>query len=303
MRTMWSDKPEILRKAPAKINLFLSVLAKRPDGYHEIDTVFQSTSLYDTVRLCPQQTGILLFCSDSSLPSDSRNLAYRAASAYFAEAGNTGGVQIHLTKRIPSGAGLGGGSSDAPTTLFGATTPAHNPLPNAQLFQTSISLGSDVPFFLRGGTARATGIGELLSDAPPLQDCQILIVKGAQHTDTPNAYAALDACEALPPCDAQKMLSALSQNAFAVCQALYNQFAQIAPYAKPLCDRLCALGADGAALCGSGAAVFGIFTDSAAANAAKTVFSTEGYFTALCACCDREGNEMANATQTFPFLF
>lgn len=299
---MWSDKPEILREAPAKINLFLSILAKRPDGYHEIDTVFQSISLCDTIRLYPQQTGILLFCSDSALPSDNRNLAYRAASAYFTEAGNTGGVQIHLIKRIPSGAGLGGGSSDAAAVLLGLNALAKKPLSDAQLFKIAVSLGADVPFFLRGGTARANGIGEILSDAPPLQDCQILIVKGAQHADTSNAYAALDACETVSPRDAQQMLSALSQNPLVVSHALYNQFAQVSPYAKPLCDRLCALGAEGAALCGSGAAVFGIFTDPTAANAAKTVFATEGYFTALCVCCDRDGNEISKTTQEFSFL-
>ena len=183
--------------APAKINLFLDVTGRRRDGFHGLETIFQTIELHDTVGidLGPSEPGagqvdddITLACDDPSLPADRRNLAWRAAAAYLQQR-PIGRVAITLTKRIPHGAGLGGGSSDAAAVLRGLARLDSEP---PALDRLAAELGSDVPFFLIGGTAHATGRGEILTALPDLPGLPItVLMPDSASCPTPAVFAAL----------------------------------------------------------------------------------------------------------------
>jgi 4-diphosphocytidyl-2-C-methyl-D-erythritol kinase len=168
----------VAAQARAKVNLFLEVTGKRADGYHDIDSVFAEIDLADTLRArvpAPDEgaaDSITLICDDSSLPTDESNLVVRAAYAlreYCAEKGmRPKGLELRLEKRIPSGGGLGGGSSDAATTLRLADKLWECGLSETELHTLAETLGSDVPFFLRGGVCRCRGRGEIIEPLPPL---------------------------------------------------------------------------------------------------------------------------------------
>jgi 4-diphosphocytidyl-2-C-methyl-D-erythritol kinase len=148
--------------APAKVNLVLLVLGKRPDGYHEIFTLMQKINLYDVLYLEKTSKGVILTTDTSELACDETNLVYKAAK-YFLEALNQpAGVKIHLKKHIPIAAGLGGGSSDAATTLMGLNQLFDHPLPKEKLIEIGADIGSDVPFFFYAGAGIATGRGEIV---------------------------------------------------------------------------------------------------------------------------------------------
>ena len=149
-------------ESPAKVNLILKVLRRREDGYHDIASLMQKVSLADEMEFSPRREGIALACPGSHLPTGEGNLVVRAARALFAEAGFAGGVEITLRKRIPTAAGLGGGSSNAATTLTVLNSLFQFGFDRERLIRIGARLGADVPFFLYGSTAWAFGIGELL---------------------------------------------------------------------------------------------------------------------------------------------
>jgi 4-diphosphocytidyl-2-C-methyl-D-erythritol kinase len=176
--------------APAKINLSLRVLRRRPDGYHEISTRMAALELADTLTIESASTpGIQFSCSDASLPADGTNLAFKAALELERLAGRPLAAAIHLHKRIPHGAGLGGGSSDAATVLRGLNRLLRLGLTDAALLDAAAKLGSDVPFFLRGGWCECAGRGEIvhpLPGSPP--PWRILLLKPPFGVPTPWAY-------------------------------------------------------------------------------------------------------------------
>jgi len=172
---------EVELAAPAKINLYLQVTGRRPDGYHYLATLMQKISLYDRVILRPVPSGIQLHCPDSGLPEDEGNLAYRAARLFFqataARLDGSKGVEITLLKSIPVAAGLGGGSSDAAAVLRGMDRLYRTDCRAADLMELGVQLGADVPLFLVDWPAAwATGIGERLRPAAPLTGCLIVLV-------------------------------------------------------------------------------------------------------------------------------
>ncbi len=269
--------------AYAKVNLFLSVRERRADGYHELDTVFQSISLCDTLTLSRQGTGIVLACDDPTLPTGEKNLAYRAAQAFFAAYGQSFGVKIALQKRIPSQAGLGGGSADAAAVLLGLNQLCGEPFDRASLAALGATLGADVPFCVRGGAQHARGFGQELTPCAPLPDCSVLCVMGKEGISTGEAFAALDRDGLATEPSSTAMLEALTRGDYrSVCENLYNSFERVTPAAPTLVARLCALGADGARLSGSGAAVFALFSDAVAARAAQASLCADGYRADLC---------------------
>ncbi|MCX8109362.1 MAG: 4-(cytidine 5'-diphospho)-2-C-methyl-D-erythritol kinase [Verrucomicrobiae bacterium] len=146
--------------APCKINLVLNILGRRPDGYHELETVMYPVPLFDELDLEPANNGVELSCSDPVLPRGASNLVVRAAEAFFEHSNVKGGVRIRLVKKIPVAAGLGGGSSDAAQTLVGLNELFGRPLGADVLSELAAKLGSDVPYFLNPGPALATGRGE-----------------------------------------------------------------------------------------------------------------------------------------------
>lgn len=256
-----------VEKAYAKVNLTLAVGEKHLDGYHKVVSVMQRVSLHDTLTAEQTREGITLTCSDPALPSGEENLAHRAASLFFRETGIAGGAALTLEKRIPSQAGLGGGSSDAASVLLALRKLYAPALSDTELETMAAALGSDVPFFIRGGTQLATGRGEVLSPLPPLTDGWFVIVKPTESFSTPAMYRRLD--ELPPACTPP--LPPLQGGLPALAAGLFNRFEAAIPAGSAVWDikaRLAAYGALAALLSGSGSAVFGLFDTETAARAA-----------------------------------
>ena len=261
-----------VEKAYAKINLTLAVGEKRPDGYHEVVSVMQRVSLCDTLTAEQTREGITLTCSDPALPSGEENLAHRAASLFFRETGIAGGAALTLEKRIPSQAGLGGGSSDAASALLALRKLYAPALPDTELETMAAALGSDVPFFIRGGTQLATGRGEVLSPLPSLTDGWFVIVKPTESFSTPAMYRRLDEPGSVLVRNSRYMQDAVAaNNVHAVAAELHNSFERVVPKdssLRTIKDALRAQGALASLLSGSGSAVFGLFDTETAARAA-----------------------------------
>jgi len=186
-------------RAPAKINLSLSILGKRPDGFHEIESLIVALTLADTLTLeASADCGVAFSCSDASLPCDDSNLVVRAARRFFETAGLTPAVRIHLEKAIPHGAGLGGGSSDAATTLAGLNQLFGSPLTAEKIAGLAAEIGSDVPFFLAGGAAVCRGRGELVEPVPFPYQLPLLLIKPPFGVPTPWAYSRWKDSRELP---------------------------------------------------------------------------------------------------------
>ena len=176
-------------KAPAKINLFLKILKRRSDGYHEIESLMQKVALFDILHFSRQGEGVSLSCRSSKVPEDRENIVCRAADAFFSTTGITPGVHVVLEKNIPVAAGLGGGSSDAAAVLHGLNWLWAADLEPECLMDIGLYLGADVPFFLQDYSgAVATGIGECLQKAQPIKDYWILLVNPGFAVSTKWAY-------------------------------------------------------------------------------------------------------------------
>jgi 4-diphosphocytidyl-2-C-methyl-D-erythritol kinase len=178
-------------KAPAKINLFLEVINRRPDGYHNIETIFQTVSLFDEIEIKPLKEKLILECSDPSIPNDERNLALKAAIALKKFLKTDLGAKIVLKKNIPSGAGLGGGSSDAACVIKGLLKLWKKRVTIKKLVLLAGKLGADVPFFLFGGTAYASGIGEKLKIIKNAQRSWFVLVNPRISIATKGVYQNL----------------------------------------------------------------------------------------------------------------
>ena len=253
---------ELTLHAPAKVNLTLIVGARRDDGYHDVSTVMQTVGLYDTLMLTGG-SGLTMTCTDPDLPTDGSNLVLRAAALFCQELHlPVPDLHLHLQKRIPSQAGLGGGSSDAAAVLRAMRTLYAPEVSDAELERMAAALGSDVPFFIRGGTALATGRGERLTPLPRLADGWFVVVKPPEGFSTPAMYRRLDELPPQPP-QSDGMTAALGAGELrAVAAALCNSFERAVPPDSAVWvirEALRAQGALAAMLSGSGSAVFGLF--------------------------------------------
>jgi 4-diphosphocytidyl-2-C-methyl-D-erythritol kinase len=182
------------KPSPCKVNLLLNILGKRPDGFHELETVMQPVNLCDELTFERANSGIALTCSDPSLSTDGSNLVHRAAAAFFQRTQIDSGVRIHLQKNIPMAAGLGGGSGNAATTLLALNELFDTPMAKEQLHELAASLGSDIPFFLQPQPALATGRGEIIEPLPrfrALEGCAFLLVHPGFGIATAWAYKEL----------------------------------------------------------------------------------------------------------------
>lgn len=264
----------------AKLNLTLDVLGKRADGYHEMDMVMQSVSLFDEVYITISDTpGIKVDINRDDLPKDLHNIAGKAARAFLDYVNLSDvGVKVYIIKNIPDKAGLAGGSSDAAAVIRGMDALLGTGLTAGELYGICEKVGSDVPFCLYGGTARSGGRGEILSDLPPMPDCGIVIVKPEFSVSTPELFAALDGCEVTGRPDTVEMIRALERGDLtAVCAAFGNVFTGALPEAQSgtveaVKRDLLAAGALGAEMTGTGSAVFGVFeTERLAETAVKDI--------------------------------
>lgn len=261
--------------APAKINLGLEVLGRRPDGYHELRTIFQAVSISDRLLLRRGHTGIRVRCP--ALPAlGPDNLAHRAAELFFARSGVDGGVAIDLEKRIPVAGGLGGGSSDAAAVLLGCCRLFGVDPGEERLRAWAAELGSDVPFFIAGGAALGTGRGEIIRELPPWRaPGEVLIQIPPAGLSTAEVFRRLDAPRLTGGRRAFTILLALwrEQDPRRFGAALFNDLEgpafSLAPHLVGVKAALLESGACGAQLCGSGSSVAGLFESAAAADGAR----------------------------------
>ena len=271
----------LVEKAPAKINLQLSVGPRRADGYHELASVMQTVDVCDTLTVTAHTSGgMSLTCTNPTLSTGEDNLVYRAAALFFQRTGVAmDGVTIHLHKVIPMQAGLGGGSADAAAALRALRRLYAPALPDSELETMAADLGSDVPFCVRGGTALAAGRGEKLSPLPPLPLCWAVLVKPHEAYSTGAMYRRIDDSACYDPLDAAPMVSALAAGDLpGVCAAMTNTFEKVLPpdaATAALCSQLMAQGAMGAMLSGSGSAVFGLFASREGAAQVAAALQTE----------------------------
>lgn len=245
-------------EAYAKINLTLDITGRRPDGYHDIETIMQTVNLYDTVTVCKSEF-LTVECNDTELCGEN-NLAYIAAKRFFEATGINGGAQIIIDKNIPKAAGLGGGSSDAAAVLRALKRLYGVKLSKKELIDIAAKIGADVPFFVRGGTKLCKGIGEELSDAPKLPDCYIAIIKEGAKKSTGEIYKRFDSVGTDKRPDNEKMLELLRNGDLkGIASNLCNVFEKSVPECEKSKSLLLNFGAIGACLSGSGPTVFGIF--------------------------------------------
>jgi 4-diphosphocytidyl-2-C-methyl-D-erythritol kinase len=182
------------KHSSCKVNLLLNILGKRPDGFHELETVMHPVALHDDLSFERGGTNIQLSCNDPSLPTNSRNLVYAAAEKFLTAAGIKEGLRIHLEKRIPVSAGLGGGSGNAATALLALNELFGHPLKHEELVKLAAALGSDIPFFLQNRPALATGRGEIIAPLdffPALAGCWLVLIHPGFGVSTAWAYAEL----------------------------------------------------------------------------------------------------------------
>ena len=282
----------VKENAYAKINLYLDVIAKRDDGFHDVKTVMHTVSLADevTVSVKPSsKTDIRLYLSgNNKIPADSRNLAYRAAELFLSATMMSAEVSIKLNKQIPVAAGLAGGSADAAAVLRALNRVFKRPLTEKRLLSLAAELGSDVPFCLLGGTALCLGRGEKIERLDDKLRLQVLITVADEHVSTPSAYAALDglyndfSSERTDGAELyyDAVMTALKNGKMDNVK-LYNVFENaVFPCcsgAEMLKNKLYELGASQALMSGSGPSVFGIFENSEAAEVAKAEIEKLGF--------------------------
>ncbi len=254
--------------APAKINLFLRVTGKRSDGYHELETLMCKVGLFDTILIDGNVKGIRVSCDTKGIPEDQRNLAYQAADAFSAALRKKNGtalkgVSIVLEKKIPVGAGLGGGSSDAASVLMELNRIYHHPFSENDLMQIGLSIGADVPFFIFDGPALATGIGEKLRSFETCAFFTVLIVHPGFSISTAYVYKNLNLGLTKEKKNHSNFL--FSGKEFNVKRHLVNDLESVTipeyPVLSDIKKMLISLGAKGALMSGSGSAVFGLFAN------------------------------------------
>ena len=267
--------------SPAKINLRLEILSKRPDNYHEIKTIFHKISIFDKIGLekIPGNK-VKLTIDDPSIPTDNTNLAVKAANLIFSYADIKPGIKIDIKKKIPAGAGLGGGSSNAAITLKGLNTLLNLNISEQIITEFAVKLGADVPFFLTdASTAYATGIGEKIKSIETHNKLWFLVIFPGFTVSTAWAYNSINKYNLLTKHTKNNIISNYSLDINTVKSSLYNDFESVVnkrhteiPKIK---EQLIKTGAQGAMLSGSGSSVFGIFPDKASAKNASSNFKTD----------------------------
>lgn len=272
-------------KTAAKINLALDVTGKLPNGYHSIESVFQTVGLYDEVEVELKKGGIELSCdvpaefaSSDPIPCDEHNIAYKAARYFFEENPMDWSCRIHIKKGIPSQAGMGGGSTDAAAVLYclGRMT--------GKTVSKPEKLGADVPFFLTGGTAYVEGIGERITPISDYSGRILVIAKGKEGISTAEAYRNIDSLTAPSHPETQKLVEALKNDPDRAYRYFGNLFEQAVelPEAVEIKSDMLRYRAHAAVMTGSGSAVFGIFHDPAQAVRCVDKLREKGYFACTC---------------------
>ncbi|MEW6210074.1 MAG: 4-(cytidine 5'-diphospho)-2-C-methyl-D-erythritol kinase [Acidobacteriota bacterium] len=276
----------------AKINWTLDVLFKREDDYHEIRTIYQTISLHDRIRLTRTRGQIEILTDNPSAPSDESNLAYKAASLLRERTGARDGARIEIEKRIPVAAGLGGGSSNAASALLGLCKLWRVEISESDLVEIAAGLGSDVPFFLLGGTALGVGRGE---EVYPLEETRaenLLIANPGVKVSTADAYRKLSRLTRQKAARIIPLSLIAAKGIHELPLAARNDFEQIVSAAHPeiaqLRRRLLELGASSAVMSGSGATMVGVFDNTKSCERAQAALSLSGLWAERASAISRE---------------
>jgi len=287
-------------RANAKINLYLDVVGRRENGYHDLVSIMQTVSLCDlvTVDFYPSEsTRIVLSASgNSAMPTDCRNLAWRAAELYLREVGRQGEVRIFMEKHIPMAAGLAGGSSDAAAVLRALNHLCGSPLSTEALCALGARLGADIPFCIVGGGSLVTGIGDGLESVEPMPDCPLVVACMGEGVSTPWAYGKLDELHDNFAGDRPQtnthsvILNEMKEGRLSeACKHFFNLFEEVVPAEQPYVNRLKAEMVAGGAICsmmsGSGPSVFGVFANEDDAAAVCQTLRAMGASAFVCHPC------------------
>lgn len=268
---------ELTVHAPAKINLCLSVLGKRPDGYHEVEMVMQAVGLYDKIRVQLVENGISVACNAADVPGGEGNIAWRAARKMVELAGGRYGVAIDIYKNIPVAAGLGGGSSNAAAVIAACNRLFGLKLSREQLAEIGAGLGMDVPFFFYAPTALARGRGEILTELPPPPKFWVLLVNPGFEISTAWVYKNLN-FGLTKKVDCNKIAGLTIGQ---IAASLHNDLEAVTASAHPaigqMMQALCEAGALGARMSGSGPTVFGVFETENACRKASDSLGGRGW--------------------------
>ena len=270
-------------ESPAKINLFLHILGKRPDGYHELSTLMCCVTLYDMLSIDTGYKNISVSCTDPEIPTDEKNHAYRAADLFLKKLDKKDGVRIHINKKIPVGGGLGGGSSNAAAVLSGLNKLFGNPFTLSEIMKMGLEIGADVPFFLFKKPALATGIGDNLEECPVKIPYKVLIIYPGFGVSTKDVYNNLNL--RLTNCK-KKLKSSPFEREFdpeLLCNDLESVTASRHPEINEVKEALFKTGAKGALMSGSGSSVFGLFPDYDSAITANKALSINSKWRAFLA--------------------
>ncbi len=272
-------------RTAAKVNLALDVTGKLANGYHTIESVFQTVGLYDELTVELTDSGIELSCdvpkefaSSDPIPCDERNIAYKAAKMFFAENDMDCGCRIHIKKGIPSQAGMGGGSTDAAAVLYclGKLTGKSVGSPE--------KLGADVPFFLTGGTAYVEGIGEKITPISDYSGRILVIGKGREGVSTAEAYRSIDSLKAPQHPDAKKLAEKIKSAPDEAYKCFGNLFEEAVKLVEVDAIKSVMIGSKAlsAVMTGSGSAVFGLFASKSEAESCAEKLKGNGFFAAVC---------------------
>ncbi len=267
--------------SPAKINLLLEIISKRSDGYHNINTIFQKISLCDEITISViDNPGIIIKCNYPDIPTDSGNLVYKASEIILKKFGISEGLLIDIKKKIPVGAGLGGGSSNAAATLSGLNKIFGFNLPTSELIEMGKNLGADVPFFvLQSGTAKASGTGEELIPLKMSITTWFAVIFPGFGVSTAWAYKTYSSkYKLLTKKEKTTILNNSIDNIRYLVSFLYNDFEDIViknhPEIGEIKQKLAETGAKGALMSGSGSSVFGVFeTEKEAIKSVEVILS------------------------------
>ncbi len=285
--TSASKTVKYVAHARAKVNLALEVISKRRDGFHELETIFQSVDLFDVLEIELNHTGrIEISSTDPDIPTNESNLCYRAVDRMRAHAGADLGASIHIEKRIPQSAGLGGGSSDAAAVILAVNQGLRLFLSKPELENAALDLGSDVPFMLYGGTMFGRGRGEILTRLTPIKKGFFLIVKPTVDISTGDVFKKvnfqltrhryrfnLKAVNAL--------LARFPNVALSFRNALEDVVCPSYPLVYEVLEELLASNPYFAAMSGSGSALFAIYGSEERASELAERYSLQGFFTAV----------------------
>jgi 4-diphosphocytidyl-2-C-methyl-D-erythritol kinase len=271
----------IIEKAFAKINIGLNIVRKRDDGYHDIDTIMQTIALHDLIKLKKRECGIAVFCDNPLIPANDKNTTYQAARVFLARAGldiNSNGVTIEIQKNIPSEAGLGGGSSDAAAVLRAMNKLFCTNYGTSELIELASEIGSDVPFLVEGGTARAKGRGEIMVKMNDFSNINTVVAMPGEGVSTAEAYSFYARCRNPLHPDIDTIAKHLeSGNPIFLSGLIGNTFEPLIFPIKPIIEKtkhdILETNPLACSMTGSGSAVYGLYGSEKAAHKAYKLLS------------------------------